>query len=83
MSSPLRRCHAWNEIDDITSALQGTDERKEAPSFDLGVSHSTTVSWSNKHYTRLVSAYRALRLPEVAGLYTLVNFDRERGVAFP
>ena len=71
-----QRCHAWNEIDDITSALQGTDERKEAPSFDLGVSHSTTVSWSNKRYTRLVSAYRALRLPEVAGL-SPVNFDKE------
>ena len=70
-------CHAWNEIDHIKRTLQGTDERKEAPSFDLGVSHSTTVSWSNRPYTRLVSAFRALRLPEVTGLPP-VNFDRER-----
>ena len=72
-----QRCHAWNEIDHITRTLQGTDERKEAPSFDLGVSHSTTFSWSNKSYTRLVSAFRALRLPEVTGL-PLVNIDKER-----
>ena len=71
-----QRCHAWNEIDHIRRTLQGTDERKDAPSFDLGVSHSTTVSWSNKRYTRLVSAFRALRLPEVTGLPP-VNFDRE------
>ena len=72
-----QKCHAWNEIDAITRTLKGTDERKEAPSFDLGVSHSTTFSWSNKGYTRLVSAFRALRLPEVTGL-PLVNIDRER-----
>ena len=72
-----QRCHAWNEIDQITRTLQGTDERKEAPSFDLGVSHSTAFSWSNKSYTRLVSAFRALRLPEVTGLPP-VNIDGER-----
>ena len=72
-----QRCHAWNEIDQITRTLQGTDERKEAPSFDLGVSHSTSFSWSNKSYTRMVSAFRALRLPEVTGLPP-VNIDRER-----
>lgn len=70
------KCHAWNEIDQITRTLKGTEEKKEAPSFDLGVSHSSSFGWSNKAYTRLVSAYRALRLPEVAGLPP-VNVDRE------
>ena len=71
------KCHAWNEIDQITRTLNGTDERKEAPSFDLGVSHRSSFGWSNKAYTRLVSAYRALRMPEIAGLPP-VNVDRER-----
>ena len=71
-----QKCHAWNEIDHIRRTLTGTDEQKEAPSFDLGVSQRATFSWSNKRYTRLVSAYRALRLPEVAGLPP-VNFDQE------
>ena len=73
-----QKCHAWNEIDQITRSLTGTDQRNDAPSFDLGVSHTTTVSWSNKRHTRLVSAYRALRLPEVAGLPP-VTIDSERG----
>ena len=72
-----QRCHAWNEIDHIRRTLQGTAERKTAPSFDLGVSHGTTFNWSNKGYTRLVSAFRALRLPEVTGLPP-VNIDRGR-----
>ncbi len=73
-----QKCDAWNEIDHIARSLTGTDERKEAPSFDLGVSHTTTVSWSSARHLRLISAYRALRLPEVAGLPP-VNFDSDRG----
>ena len=73
-----KKCQAWNEIDHLTRSLTGADQRKDAPSFDLGVSHTTTLSWSNKRHTRLVSAYRALRLPEVAGL-PLVNIDSETG----
>ena len=76
-----QKCHAWNELDHITRALVGKGERSEAPSFDLGVRLGTTVSWSNEPHTRLIAAYRALRLPEVTGLPP-VNIDRDiiRGV---
>ena len=71
-----QKCHAWNEIDHLARAMRGTDERKETPSFDLGVKHSTMFGWSNKRRTRLVAAYRALRLPEVTGVPP-ANVDRD------
>ena len=75
-----QKCHAWNEINHLVKAMKGSDERKEAPSFDLGVKRGRTISWSNKQHTRLIAAYRALRLPEVTGLPP-ANFEKG-GVGF-
>ena len=62
------RCHAGNELDHLRLTMQGTEKRKEAPSFDFGVRWGTRVHWSREQYNRLIAAYRTVRLPEVAGL---------------
>ena len=62
------RCHAWNEIAHLRLTMERTERQEKAPSYDYGVSRSAGVRWSNARHTRLVAAYRTIRLPEVAGL---------------
>ena len=66
------KCDAGAETDAIRRAILQADRRNEAPSFDLGARQGTGVHFSNLDHRRLVAAYRAVRLPEVAGL-PLVN----------
>ena len=65
--APLK-CHAWNEIDHLRLTMQGTERREDAPSYDFGVRRGSMIRLSNERYNRLIAAYRAVRLPEVAGL---------------
>ena len=62
------KCHSWDELDHVARAMRGTEEKQNGPSYELGVSRTTRVRWSNDRYTRTVAAYRAVRLPEVTGL---------------
>ena len=67
------KCHAWTELNNLTHALRGTEEQKEAPPFDLGVRSGSGIRFSNEGYARLIAAFRAVRLPEVAGLPPVNN----------
>ena len=62
------KCHSWDELDHLARAMRGTEERKGKPSYELGISRSTGIRWSNDMYRRTIAAYRAVRLPEVTGL---------------
>ena len=67
------KCHAWDEVDHIARAMRRTEEKRDKPSFELGIGRTTGVRWSNDNYTRTIAAYRAVRLPEITGLPP-VNF---------
>ena len=74
------KCHAGMELDSLRRALLGSEDGREAPRFDLGTRRvSNSRIFSNRH--RLVSAYRAIRLPEVAGLPPRNNPNRDELVA--
>ena len=62
------KCDARSEIEHVRQALRRADEQDEAPPFDVGVRQGTPVRFSNLRHTRLIAAYRAIRLPEVAGI---------------
>ena len=62
------KCHSWDELDHVARAMRGTEEMQNRPSYELGISRTTRVRWSNERYTRTIAAYRAVRLPEVTGL---------------
>ena len=62
------KCHAGTELNNLTHALRGTEEQKEASPFDLGIRHRPGIRYSNEGHYRLIASYRAVRLPEVAGL---------------
>ena len=62
------KCHAWDELDHLARAMRGTEEKKDKPSYELAISRTTRVRWSNDSYTRTIAAYRAVHLPEVTGL---------------
>ena len=59
---------AGTETDHIRRAIRRTDEQDEAPSFDVGVRQGSRVRFSNLSRSRLIAAYRAIRLLEVAGV---------------
>ena len=67
------RCHAWDEIGEIDRVLNRSARESRGPAYDLGIRRSTTIRWSNASYSKIVAAYRAIRLPEVTGLPP-VNF---------
>lgn len=67
------RCHAWDEIGEIDRVLNRSARESRGPAYDLGIRRSTTIRWSNESYSKIVAAYRAIRLPEVTGLPP-VNF---------
>ena len=68
-----QKCDAGTETDQIRRAMMRTTEREEAPSFDLGVRRSVGIRFSNASRTRVIAAYRAIRLPEVTGLPPVNN----------
>ena len=62
------RCHPWDEMVEIDRVLSRSAMEPEGPAYDLGIRRSAVVQWSNESYSRIVAAYRAIRLPEVTGL---------------
>ena len=62
------KSHSWDELDHVARAMRGTEENRNSPSYELGISRTTRIRWSNDRYTRTIAAYRAVRLPEVTGL---------------
>ena len=77
------KCHAGIEIDRLTRTMQGTDKRKDAPSYDHGVRHGERIQWSREPYNRQIAAYRTVRLPEVAGLPPATSPGREQFGSLP
>ena len=63
--APLE-CNASMERRDIEDAIKGEEETKEAPSFDLGIQRGQQLRFSNVRPQ--ATAYRAIRLSEIAGL---------------
>lgn len=70
--APLK-CNALMEKHHIANAIKGKRETEEAPVFDLGRRQGSGFRWSNEEFERLIAAYRAIRLSEVAGLPPSVN----------
>ncbi len=62
------QCDAFEQKLDLLHSMKGEPEKKDFPSFDLGVCRRLTIHSQKTEYDRLVSAYRAIRLCEVAGL---------------
>lgn len=62
------KCHAWNEMHNLTRTMQGTGKREDAPAYDFDVRRSERIQWSREPYDRLIAAYRTVRLAEIAGL---------------
>ena len=62
------KCHAGDEVNGIQRELEGTVRQKSGPSYDLVMSPTTDVQWSGEAYASVAAAYRAVRLPEFAGL---------------
>ena len=74
------KCDARAEIDQVRRALRRTDDQDEAPSFDLGVRQGARVRFSNIRRTRLIAAYRAIRLLEVAGVPPVNSPGRDTAI---
>ena len=62
------KCDAFSEKQDYANAITTRNEKKEGPPFDLGIQQGPGFRISNDKYSRQVSARRAIRLSEVAGL---------------
>ena len=67
------KCDAGAETGFIRRAMLQADRRSEGPSFDLGTRRGTSVHFSTVGHDRVIAAYRAVRLPEVAGLPLATN----------
>ena len=74
------KCDAGAEADHVRRVMRRTDEQDEAPSFDVGVRQGTRVRYSNLSRSRLIAAYRAIRLFEVAGVPPFNNPERDTGL---
>ena len=74
------KCDAGTETDQVRRAMRRTDEQNEAPSFDVGVRQGTWVHFSNQSRSRLIAAYRAIRLLEVAGVPPVNNPEPDSGL---
>ena len=73
-------CDAASEINYVRRAITRADKQDEAPSFDIGVRQGTRVHISNLSWSRLIAAYRAIRLLEVAGVPPVNNPGRNTGI---
>ena len=78
-----QKCDASTEIEHIERTLQVSALKKEAPTFDYVIRENTSIHFSNEGYTRVIAAYRAIRLPEVAGLPTYINPGHAGSLIFP
>ena len=67
------KCDAGVETDNVRRAMRRTDDQDEAPPFDVGVRQGTLVRFPNLSRSRLIAAYRAIRLLEVAGVPPVNN----------
>ena len=61
-----QKCDAMLERDIVARQVSGTEESREAPSFDLGVRRVKGFRFSS--WRPEVAAYRAVRLTEITGL---------------
>ena len=66
------KCDAFFERDLIARRLTQSESANEAPSFDIGSSRGSRVSFSNAR--PWAAAYRAVRLTEIAGLPPAVRY---------
>ena len=74
------KCDAGAETDNVRRTMRRTDEQDEAPSFDVGLRQGTHVRFSNLSRYRLIAAYRAIRLLEVAGVPPVNNPEPDSGL---
>ena len=74
------KCDAAIETAYIRRTITRADRQDEAPSFDIGVRQGTRVHVSNLSRSRLIAAYRAIRLLEVAGVPPVNNPGRNTGM---
>ena len=74
------KCDSGTETDYIRRAMTRTDEQDEAPSFDVGAREGTRVRFSNLGRTRIIAAYRAIRLLEIAGVPPVNNPGRDADI---
>ena len=74
------KCNVWNEIVHIRRTLEESGDSDEAPSFEYTLGRTTRMNLSSRHYTRMVAAYRGIRLPEIAGLPLHSVPDQTAGV---
>ena len=72
-----QKCDALAEIDHIRRPLQGIEELQNPPPFDSTSGEGFRIELSNRGYQRMISAYRAVRLPEVTGLPIANNPDSD------
>ena len=80
------KCDAAHEWDLVTRGINRSRQEEDPPSFDVGTRAVRHTFYSN--YDQLVTAYRAIRLAEVAGLPPLVAilhefFDDQPPVRLP
>ena len=71
------KCHAGLELDNLRRALLGTEDGREAPRFELGTRRGPNGRVLGNRHQRIISAYRAIRLPEVVGLAPRNNLGRD------
>ncbi len=62
------KCNAWDEVTSIQRTLEGSVRQRSGPAYDLGTSTGRSLRWSSESNASVVAAYRAVRLPEIAGL---------------
>ena len=74
------KCDATSETDYIRRTITRADKLDEAPSFAIGVRQGTRVHVSNLSRSRLIAAYRAIRLLEVAGVPPVNNPGQNMGM---
>ena len=63
-----QRSDAWSELEQVERAVRGTEKREDPPPFNNIVGTTIGETISNADHYRMIAAYRAVRLPEVAGL---------------
>ena len=65
--APLK-CDALSEKQEYINAMGEDRKNRDAPIFDLGIRRIPGIRFSNARHRHWVSAHRAIRLSEVAGL---------------
>ena len=65
--APLE-CDALSEKQNYINAMGGDRKNRDAPTFDLEIRRLPGIRFSNAEHWQWVSAWRAIRLSEVAGL---------------